>query len=147
MNILENVAAYLPIRGRMNTKLEKFLYPYKEETERKQNLSENKRDNIRLTSMMELIEKKMAVSYANLKNDDFLEHLTSFTGLELQGDKERLLNSYEVGKREYHKFIYDRVITRRVPFKDTIKKCSIPVFKLSTEVQKKTSKVPNALSR
>lgn len=126
------------------SKLEKFLYPFKKDENRTQNLAENKRDNVRLSLMMDLIERKMSISFGDLKNEEYLEPLTSFRGLELEGDKDRLLNSYDEGKRQYEKFIQERVITRTKGFYAPIKKCSIPVFKLSTEMQKKKVKAPNA---
>ena len=93
---------------------------------------------------MKVIEEKLSLSFVELNDEKYCQELRSFVGDQLQGNKERLLNSYELGEKLYSDFVVERIIQRTKSINDTIKKTSIPTFTMGPNVKKKSGQKHNA---
>ena len=142
MNSLESASLWLHIRGAIVSAFDDFVFPNKESYTRTQNKEENKRYFKKIKIMMDALEEKWEISYANLKDQSFLQELRSFTGLELVGDKKLLLNSSEIGLSKFKSFVEDRIILRNTDINATISKSNIPTFDSAVE-KKKKARTPN----
>ena len=97
-NILDNIANWLPIRGRLLSELKSFFYPNIEENEVKENKNDTKRHNERVNTIKECMKEKMALSNAEINDSSFHQELRSFSGQTLDKNKDLLLNSYVKGE-------------------------------------------------
>ena len=120
------------------------MFPHKVLEERKENSAENERYGKRVNKILEVMEENLSLSFVEMNDENHCQELKSFVGEKLQGSKEKLLKSYELGENLYTEFVRERVIERTKSIHDPIKKFSIPTFSSGENVKKKSSAKHNA---
>ena len=140
--ILENLSQWLVFRRRFVNEWKRFFHPGVKWINRNDENYENKQEIIRYNNNMKILQdifaEKIVLTYDQLEDENFKEELSSFTAQKLS--KNDILDTYNIGKKEYEKFAEERIIKRTVGLFDPIKKKNLEVFQMADEKKKKKVK-------
>ena len=139
--IIENICRWLPIRMKILKNFCDFVNPTKKTPNKKENMKENERYNIRLDEAYGLLAENFEIKYENFHDPDFKKTLVSLSGLELDiKAKERLLKSTALGREAMAEFAEQRIINKEKEVRAPIKKMKIETFPYLDEGNSKKKK-------
>lgn len=126
---------WLPIRAKFLTELNRFVFKdfikaRKEcdDEDEKENKQESQRYMEKLSICVNYLHERVQIDFSSLETVDFHEELKSLTGETLEGDKEKFLNSRQLGIQEVFRFVQERLVEKEKDISAPIKKMCIPVF-------------------
>ena len=142
--ILENIGNWLPIRGKLVSEFQQFIFPKTKwaDTEylRSESQKEMQRYNQKFQKTLEFFEEHFLLSIEDILDSEFCQGLHSINGDELIGKKEDLLEAHIKGKEQYEAFVKERLINRVIQMEEPIKKAAVPIFSYCDTSTKKVNK-------